>query len=248
MTLRGGDPVADHQGRDVVAHEALEGQAPLLPAQGAEIGGFHPADDLQAPGVEVVVKAGELHGGAVHVRRGQHGLFIVLGQVDGAQIVVGHNGLELDGILASHGRRPPMIIYDLLYSLFRLLASTFHAPGRFLCLQRLRLRRQGVCSPLHAQLGRGRGQAAHWRSERCFFRGACPRKKRSNFFRACGRELRETVCPADTRKNDPAFFAPAGANSVRQIPPCGAFSAPGRKNAKKEKILLAFARFLCYYV
>ena len=33
----------------------------------------------------------------------------------------------------------------------------------------------GGCSPLHARPPKG---AAHWRAERCFFRGACPRKKR----------------------------------------------------------------------
>jgi large subunit ribosomal protein L28 len=34
------------------------------------------------------------------------------------------------------------------------------------------------------------------------------------------------------------LLPPAGANPVRRIPPCGAFSAPGRKNAKKKKFFL----------
>ena len=64
----------------------------------------------------------------------------------------------------------------------------------------------GGCSPLHARPPWG---AAHWRAERCFFRGACPRKKRILVGSAgCGRRKSATLAlpgesvgaewPADT--------------------------------------------------
>ena len=64
----------------------------------------------------------------------------------------------------------------------------------------------GGCSPLHARPPKG---AAHWRAERCFFRGACPRKKRILVGSAgCGRRKSATLAlpgesvgaerPADT--------------------------------------------------
>ena len=49
----------------------------------------------------------------------------------------------------------------------------------------------GGCSPLHARPPKG---AAHWRAERCFFRGACPRKKRILVGSAgCGRRKSATL-------------------------------------------------------
>ena len=49
----------------------------------------------------------------------------------------------------------------------------------------------GGCSPLHARPPKG---AAHWRAERCFFRGACPRKKRILVGAAgCGRRKSATL-------------------------------------------------------
>ena len=49
----------------------------------------------------------------------------------------------------------------------------------------------GGCSPLHARPPKG---AVHWRAERCFFRGACPRKKRILVGSAgCGRRKSATL-------------------------------------------------------
>ena len=59
--------VAEYEGRDIKAHEALErGQARLV-AQGLEICALNAANELQALRVKVVVKPGELQRRAVDV-------------------------------------------------------------------------------------------------------------------------------------------------------------------------------------
>ena len=147
--------MADHQRSDVVAHEALIGLPPFGLGEAVEVGGFHPADDLQAAGVKVVIEAGELHGGPVHVRRGQHGVFISLGEMDGSQVVLGHDGLELDGILASHGRRPPMIIYMFIVLSFSPFGKSFPLTRAFIPLSKAWAFESQACTPLGAHIGRG---------------------------------------------------------------------------------------------
>ena len=71
----------------------------------------------------------------------------------------------------------------------------------------------GGCSPLHARPPKG---AAHWRAERCFFRGACPRKKRILVGSAgCGRRKSATLAlPGESvgteRPADVCGACPAG--------------------------------------
>ena len=71
----------------------------------------------------------------------------------------------------------------------------------------------GGCSPLHARPPKG---AAHWRAERCFFRGACPRKKRILVGSAgCGRRKSATLAlPGESvgaeRPADAYGVCPAG--------------------------------------
>ena len=71
----------------------------------------------------------------------------------------------------------------------------------------------GGCSPLHARPPKG---AAHWRAERCFFRGACPRKKRILVGSAgCGRRKSATLAlPGESvgteRPADTCGACPAG--------------------------------------
>ena len=101
--LEGPYPVADDQGADVVLHELLEGLEPLFRAEGVQIGALHPAYHLDAVGVEVIVKAGELHGGAVHVGGFDKGRLIVLGSVQGLELVFLHQRFKFDRILAYHG-------------------------------------------------------------------------------------------------------------------------------------------------
>ena len=62
-----------------------------------------PAYHLDAVGVEVIVKAGELHGGAVHVGGFDKGGFIVLGSVQGLELVFLDQRFKFDRILAYHG-------------------------------------------------------------------------------------------------------------------------------------------------
>ena len=76
----------------------------------------------------------------------------------------------------------------------------------------------GGCSPLHARPPKG---AAHWRAERCFFRGACPRKKRILVGSAgCGR-----------RKSATLALPGESVGSEKPVDACGA-SPLGRKGQR----------------
>ena len=101
----GGYAVADHEGRNIVLHEALEGAAAFLGREAVKIGALDPADDLDAAGVEVIVKAGELQSRAVHIRGGHQGVLIIGGQMQRRDAAVPLDDLlQFDRILAAHTR------------------------------------------------------------------------------------------------------------------------------------------------
>ena len=96
--------MAEHKARNVVGHEAVIGFETLLMGERVEIGALDVADDLQALGVKIVVKTGQLHGRTVEVGRGQNGLFVILGSVQNTKLVLLHDGLEFDSVFAFHPR------------------------------------------------------------------------------------------------------------------------------------------------
>ena len=95
--------VAEHQRRDVMLHEALEGSPARLPGQSVQIGALNPADELDAAGVEIVVEAGELEGRAVDVRGRHLPGFVIGGQMQRRDVaVVLHDLFQTDTVLAAH--------------------------------------------------------------------------------------------------------------------------------------------------
>ena len=95
-------PPGDDEGGDVVAQQLLEAQPPLLLRQAGEIGGLHPADHLQAFGVEVVEEAGELEAGAVDVLRVDGPALILLGPPQDLQMKLLNEFSKLDAVQTLH--------------------------------------------------------------------------------------------------------------------------------------------------
>ena len=126
--------VADHERGDVELHEALEGGKPLGVRKRVEVCALDAADDLDARGVEVVVKAGELHRRAVDVVGHDLLRLVVPGGVQDLQAVFLRDGPEQDGVFASH-KFPPgkrqVFPYPILL-IFRSFGNDYlHTSGCF---------------------------------------------------------------------------------------------------------------------
>jgi hypothetical protein len=78
---KGLSPVANDKSGNVILHELLEAVEPLLMAQGVKVCTFNPADNLYAVRVKVVIKAGQLHGGTVHIGGLDQCSIVILGGV-----------------------------------------------------------------------------------------------------------------------------------------------------------------------
>ena len=111
--------------RNIVLHEALKRGAALLRRKRIKICALHAAHyDLQACRVEVIVKAGELHGRAVYIRRGQHRLFIVRRGVQRVELMLLNYRFQLDcRYFVRTARSSCTLIYILL------ILNTFAAFG-----------------------------------------------------------------------------------------------------------------------
>ena len=92
----------DDEGGDVVPQQLLKAQQPLLRRQAGQIGGLHPADHLQALGVEVIKKAGELEPWAVDVLGPDGPVLIALSPAQHLQIKVPDEFAQLDAVQALH--------------------------------------------------------------------------------------------------------------------------------------------------
>ena len=85
--------MADDQGADIVLHELLKGLEPLLRTESIQIGALHPPYHLNPVGVKIVVKAGKLHCGPVNVGSFDESCLIVLGSVQGFELMFFHKSL-----------------------------------------------------------------------------------------------------------------------------------------------------------
>ena len=95
--------VAEYDGADVEAHEALERLAALLGVQALEEGVLDAAYELEPLGVEIVVESGELQRGAVHVRGAHAHTVKVLCGVQYGQALFDCYGAQADGVfVVSH--------------------------------------------------------------------------------------------------------------------------------------------------
>ena len=124
-------PVTDHQGADVILHELLKGLAPVLRGKRIQICTFHPSYYLYAVGVKVIIKAGELHGRAVHVGGLDEDGLVILGGVQRLELMLLYQGLQLYGIFTDHGgisnHRYKILPYIL--PIFRRFGNCFFTPG-----------------------------------------------------------------------------------------------------------------------
>ena len=75
--LKGGALMADHESCYVIRHKVFKGLLPLLQGESFQIGGLHAADDLDAGGIEVIIKPRELHSRTVNVGSGDDCRFII---------------------------------------------------------------------------------------------------------------------------------------------------------------------------
>ena len=132
--LRGLHAVAEHQRGDIVGHKALVSGEAIFVGEGVQVGALDVADDLQPLGVEVIIEAGELQGGAVHVGGGEDGLVIIAGRVQHGQAALLDNGFKLDRIFASHSWFLPVVIVRISPSIIPVFYpprnSFLHAAGR----------------------------------------------------------------------------------------------------------------------
>ena len=103
--------VADDKTGNVIGHESVKGFQPRFVAERLQIGRLDPADNLNAFRIEVIVEAGQLHGGPVDVRHRQQGSVVILRKVQGLQLHLFHDGFQRDRIVALHHRRPPEVYF-----------------------------------------------------------------------------------------------------------------------------------------
>ena len=96
----------NHQGRDLIREEMVKYNGPLLAAELLEIAGLHVAENLQAHGLEMVKKTGQLQAGTADVVHSDVNPVKILGLVQGDQLKVLHQLRQGDGVNMLQGASP----------------------------------------------------------------------------------------------------------------------------------------------
>ena len=88
----------DHQRGNIILEQVIKALAALLCRQASQISHLGLTDDLQTPGVKIIVKIMELEAGAVDVGDRQPGVFIVAPLVQHLQIKGLHKFCDLQSV------------------------------------------------------------------------------------------------------------------------------------------------------
>ncbi len=134
----------DDEGRYLAAQQVVEHPAAVLQLHGLEEGHLGLAEHLQALGLEVVVKAHQLQGRAIHIGNAHRALVIVAAPAHDLHIKILHQLAELGGgalHLICHMEAPCSSVY--IYSIISYRGRFYNTknaacrPVRLLCGTRL---------------------------------------------------------------------------------------------------------------